>query len=177
MRADFIQDKKLQKRVEDSLDYIFTLYETTKKQINSDIYIQETYRVLILYCASIIEALLFELYHQGEQRILRTEYKDPQVLSDQYRNSKLKGTVVIATRTQRGSSEVEIGLNELITFLHPKPLKQETRDRLLTLNSLRNSFHLRKTGSTRCTRADVDEALDLLYLVFTNTAKHTEKKK
>lgn len=164
--------------MEDSLNYIFTLYETTKKEDSSNIYTQETYRVLVLYCTSIIEALLFEFYHLQKKDIVRTEYKDSQKLSSVYQNNRQPhGDVVITTRFQREANEAEIGLNELISFLHPTPLKQQTRDRLLQLNALRNSFHLRKIGSTQCTRANVEEALELLYLVFTNTEKRTGNKK
>lgn len=171
MKADFISDDKLRRRIENSAEYILALYiEARSSKYVS--YQSETYRVIILYCVSIIEALLYEIHNQLEEKITKTEYKDVYDLPQHFKNTEFpEGTVAVAVRCVFPKKEVEISFNELLTFLKDKVLKPETVERIKVTNSLRNTFHLRKDGNADCTIQDVEEALFLLEL----TLKHTPR--
>ena len=60
---DFISDATLRKRVEDSIEYIYVLFDDAKKTENK-LFQEETYRVIVLYVVSIIEAILLYLSMQ-----------------------------------------------------------------------------------------------------------------
>ena len=64
MDLAFIVDHSLRQRIEDSIEYIYTLYEDSKQSDKNELYITETYRVIILYTVSIIEAVLFYIYEK-----------------------------------------------------------------------------------------------------------------
>lgn len=61
MELTFIKDTELQERIENAIEYIYTLFEQSKNVEQNKLYQQETYRVTILYVVSTIEAIL--LYH------------------------------------------------------------------------------------------------------------------
>ena len=97
MDTDFINDKKLRERINVSIEYIFALYEDAKDNESKE-FKKETYRVIILYTVSIIEALLFSIYHQMEDRLCRTDYKDIVELNKQYKHAGHEGSIVISVR-------------------------------------------------------------------------------
>lgn len=59
---DFIKDKELRKTLEDSIEYIYALFEQSKDSKQKKSYQEETYRVIILYVVSAIEAILLYFY-------------------------------------------------------------------------------------------------------------------
>lgn len=166
MDLQFISNEKLRERIGDALSYILVL-DANARQSNEIVFKFETYRVIILYAHSIIEALLHEAYGKLEEEIERVEYKDPSSLSKNFTHKEFKdGEVVIAVRKSVVKTEREIGFFELVQFLEDKILKPETVERMKKLNDLRNSFHLKKVDSILCKEADVDEALQLLELTL-----------
>ena len=171
MDTDFIGDDKLRERINVSIEYIFALYEDAKD--NESIEFQkETYRVIILYTVSIIEALLFSIYHELDEFLYRTDYKDTVELKEQYTHTVHVGSVIVATRTDVKKTEHEIGFQELLMFLKKsKVLKKITVDRIIKINSLRNSFHFLKKGDIECKIEDVEEALSLLELTLKGTPR------
>ena len=66
---DFIKDEELKKRLEDSIEYIFALFEQSKGAGQKEIYLEETYRVIILYVVSVIEAVLLYFYKERGEKI------------------------------------------------------------------------------------------------------------
>lgn len=59
MEIGFISDSELQDRINNAIEFIFTQYEESKTN-NNNRYREETYRIIILYVVSVIEALLFQ---------------------------------------------------------------------------------------------------------------------
>ena len=49
---DFIKDKELRSTLENSIEYIYALFEESKNGEQKQLYKEETYRVIILYVIS-----------------------------------------------------------------------------------------------------------------------------
>jgi len=77
---DFIKDKDLRKTLEDSIEYIYTLFEQSKNDKQKELYKEETYRVIVLYVVSAIEAVLLYFYKERVEKIEYLEYKFVQTL-------------------------------------------------------------------------------------------------
>ncbi len=77
---DFIKDTALRKTLEDSIEYIYALFEQSKIAGQKKLYQEETHRVIILYVVSAIEAVLLYFYKVRGEKIEYTEYKFVQTL-------------------------------------------------------------------------------------------------
>ena len=167
MDAGFIGDEKVRQRVENALEHILVLYEESKQTSNPK-YKTEKYRTIILYVVSILEAVLFAVYAERENKIKKPEYKWKQKLSNKYiciddGGNRCDGSTVIALKQSTDKAELEIGFQELTSFLvDEKVLKKETAERMCAISGLRNTFHFRKLGSHNCALTDVEEAFELL---------------
>ncbi len=170
MDTDFIDDSILRKRVENSLQYILVTYDAARNLKNIE-HRAEAYRVIILYCVSIIEALLFDIYHRSRKNISKFEYKSIIELPSEYINKKYRGKTILAVREEVAKRELEISFIELLTFLKGDVMKDDTVDRIKKINQKRNTFHLRKKGSSICKTEDVEEALSLLELCIKNVPR------
>ncbi|MDO8743182.1 MAG: hypothetical protein Q7J30_01310, partial [Candidatus Azambacteria bacterium] len=56
-KLDFIQDNELRKTIENAIQYIYIIFDQAKDS-KSELYKEETYRVIVLYVISVIEAIL-----------------------------------------------------------------------------------------------------------------------
>ena len=177
MDTDFITDRTLQKRVDESITYIFALYFDAQDNQSKE-FETETCRVIILYTISIIEALLHQVYEVIPQNITKESLRDTRELGGGYQHAANKHCeVIVATRCIINKEPREIQFNELVSFLQHKALKKDTVARIKKINSLRNTFHLRKHGSSACKISDVDEALTLLELILKEIPRFLKKAK
>lgn len=176
MELSYITESVLRQRIDDSIEYIYTLYEQSKREENGEIYQSETYRVIIVYIVAIIEAVLFYVYQRHPNKITKIEYKDKINFKESYQNSNIKGRVILATEKIIEKGESELSLHELVTFLEKeKVLKSDTVAKLKNIMTLRNSVHLRQKQSAVCTVGDVEDALDFLVYVITHTSKRIKR--
>jgi len=173
MDLDFITDSALRQRIKDSVEYIYTTLELSKDATKKELFRAETYRVIVLYIASVIEAILFYLYSRRGIYLQKEEYKKVHLVGNGYVNTEVSsGKVIIATVKTVDKKESEIGFKELVIFLEAqKILKKETSKQMLSLYNMRNTFHLRKEQELPCTVADVERYLQLLLYTLTNVAK------
>lgn len=175
MDTAFIKNKAAKARIDDSITYIFALYKDARNN-QSKSFQTETCRVIILYTISIIEALLHEAYAIVPEKITKEIYKDPRIIDGGYTHRANKDcSVVLNVRCTVEKPEREIQFNELLQFLKQKVLHPKTVQRLEKVNSLRNTFHLRKLGKSGCTTKDVEEALSLLDLMLNEIPKLLQK--
>jgi len=175
MDLEFIIDTKLRNRIGDAITYILVL-DTQARGSKEKVFQTETCRVIILYAHSAIEALLHEVYEQADDCLYRTDYKDPSVLNKNFTHRTIRDAeLVVAVRKKIPKKDHEIGFHDLVTFFEKKMLKKETVARMLKLNGLRNSLHLKKLGSVACTINDVDEALQLIELTIKNIPRFVSK--
>ncbi len=161
---DFINDGKLRNILENSIEYIYALYDRSKSAGQEQLYKEETYRVIILYVISAIEAMLLYFYKERGEKIEYFEYKFAEQLSEKYIcKEKDNLPVVIAAREKIEKKDHQIGLYDLITFfLSKKLIQQKTADDILELNDVRNTFHLSKPRVKSCDIERVELALKLL---------------
>lgn len=161
---DFIEDTELRKRTEGSIEYSYALLEKSKNDEQSALYREETYRVIILYVVSAIEAILLYLYRVRGEKLVFLDYKFVQPLSPDYRHAKKVGLpVVVAVQEKMEKREHQIGLHDLVTFFKSKKLiKPRMVSDILELNDMRNTLHFGKTRTTDCDIKRVDDAFRLL---------------
>lgn len=161
---DFITDKQLRENLENSIEYIYALYEQSKGADQKPLYKEETYRVIILYVISAIEAVLLFFYKQQEEKIKSQKYKFINPLpSDFIHKQRNTLRVIIAVQEEVDKEDYEIGLHDLVMFFKSKNLiKEKTAKDILDANNMRNTLHLSKPRSRKCGIDDVESALNLL---------------
>lgn len=175
---DFIKDKELRKTLEDSIEYIYALFEQSKNAEQKRSYQEETYRVIILYVVSAIEAVLLYFYKTRGEKITSLEYKYPSPLPLEYKHSiKSLSPVVIAVQEQVEKREYEIRMVDLINFFKSRNLiLGATATDILDMNDLRNTFHFSKQRARACDLERVEKALHLLVHTIKNAPRALEKK-
>jgi hypothetical protein len=175
---DFIKDKNLRKTLEDSIEYIYILFEQSRNDEQKELYKEETYRVIVLYVVSAIEAVLLYFYNERGEKIERLEYKFVQPLLPEYEHRGKTGLpVVVAVQEKVNKQEHQIGLHDLVTFFRTKKLIQEkTVNDILELNDVRNTFHFNKPRVRNCDRKRVESALKLLVYTLERAPTWLQKK-
>lgn len=167
---EFIKDKELRETLENAIEYIYALFENSKNNEQKELYKEETYRVIILYVISAIEAVLLYFYKERGEKMEYPEYKFITLLPKEYIHIGRKGLpVVIAVQEKAEKKEYQIGLHDLVTFLKSKKLiKEETAVDILELNDIRNTFHFNKPRAKCCDLERVESALKLLVHTIKN---------
>lgn len=163
-KLDFVKDEYLRKTLENSIDFIYEFYEQSKGDGQKKVYQEETYRIIILYVVSAIEAVLLYFYKVRGEKIEYCEYKFVQPLSSEYMHGEKAGSpVVVAVQEKIEKQEHQIGLHDLVTFFKAKKLiLEKTADEILELNDVRNTFHFNKPRAKNCDLKRVEAALQLL---------------
>src|SRR5581483_9479538 len=165
---EFITDKGLRSTIEDSIEYIYALFEELKTgQKKKKLYVEETYRVIILYVISAIEAVLLYFYKERGEKIHSLEYKFVKSLPEGYSHKSKEGLpVVVAVQEKVEKDEHQIGLYDLVAlFKNKKFIIERTSDDILELNDIRNTFHFSKPRTKKCELKHVESALNLLVYV------------
>jgi len=167
---NFIKDEDLHSKVENSIEYIYALYEQSKADGQNKLYQEETYRVIVLYIVSVIEAILLYFYKVRGEKITYLEYKFPQALLPGYQHLDRKGLpVVIAVQEKVEKKEHQLGIHELVKFFSEKRLiKVKTAESILEMNDVRNTFHFNKPRAKNCDLEKVEAALSLLVHTLEN---------
>lgn len=175
---DFIVDKELRKTLEDSIEFVYALHESSKASDSNPLYQEETCRVIILYIISAIEAVLLYFYKLRGDRIEKLEYKFIQQMPGEYSHSERVGArVVLAVQETIAKKDYEIGLHDLIAFYEEKKIiLKKTAEKILELNDVRNTLHFTKTRNKKCDLARVEEALALLVYVLEKAPGGLKKK-
>mgnify|MGYP001569630270 FL=1 len=113
---DFVEDGELRKIIEDAIQYIYIVFDQTKNSDN-DLFKEETYRVIILYIISVIEAILLYVLKTRNDQIKYTEYKYASSLPKEFYHSESpKDMVIIAVKKEQIKTDSQIGLVEFGRF-------------------------------------------------------------
>ncbi|MFA4830964.1 MAG: hypothetical protein WC862_00775 [Patescibacteria group bacterium] len=141
----FLKNKELSKIIEDSIQYIQIIFEESDKK-ESALYKEETYRVILLYVTSIIEAILLRVLELRKETIPSIDYKYTSPVNKQFKHVKLpKDTVVIAVQQRSEKDNKRIGLVELVNYMKNNDLVEEKIiQEILDINDIRNTFHFTK---------------------------------
>ena len=159
----FIEDSSLRKTLENSIEYIYALYERSKETEQSSVFQEETCRVIILYVVSAIEAVLLYFYKVRGEKIEYPEYRFVHNLPKEFQYLGKAGRVVVAVQEKVQKRDHQIGLHDLVTFFKDGQLIQaETAADILQLNDVRNTFHLSKPRGEACNVERVEFALKIL---------------
>lgn len=147
---DFISDQNVRSNIIDSIDFSSALQLISEKipQENRE----ESYRTIILYAASIIEALL--LYYLSEKNLFLSEDKfiHISILPNQFQNDL--GEIVVAIRKTVKRNDADF--SKVIDFLE-KMLGKNLAKNIHKIRETRNTFHLLKTR-TKIQEKDVEHA-------------------
>ncbi len=161
---DFIVDKELKRTLEDSIEFIFALHNSSKLTNQNILYQEETCRVIILYVISAIEAVLLYFFKLRGEKMEKLEYRFVHQFPAEYSHKhKANLPLVVAVQENIVRQDYEIGLHSLVTFFKEKKLIiKETARKILELNDVRNTFHFSKIRDKKCDLGRVEEALALL---------------
>lgn len=175
----FIKDRDLRKILEDSVEYIYLLFEKSTDDGETDLFREETHRVIILYVISTIEAILLYFYKTRGEKMTKSEYRFLQTLPSEFGYKGRKNApVVVAVQENIELKEQEITMHKLVTFFKDKKLIfEKTADDILELNDLRNTFHFSKLRSKKCDLEQAEKALGLLVRTIEKAPKALEMKK
>ena len=115
----FISDLSLRKKIIDAIETISGLYlfeQDAKYALGLK---KEIRRVLILYSASIIEAVLLYLYNKGKFSLSKIDYSDVRVLPNPYQFDQ-SFKLVIAKQIEIPKKDRELMLDVLLKFFSEK---------------------------------------------------------
>ena len=174
----FIKDKDLRKTLEDSIEYVYLLFEKSVNDAENSLYQKETRRVIILYVISTIEAILLYFYKVRDEKIKKFEYKFLQKLPVEFSyKGKKDASVIVAVQERTELKDQEITMHKLVAFFKGKKLiLEKTANDILELNDLRNTFHFSKPRSKKCDLERTEKALSLLVYTIKKAPKVLEKK-
>lgn len=175
---EFIKDKELRKTLKDAIEYIYALFDQSKKYEQNKLYLEETYRVIILYTVSAIEAILLYFYKTRGEKLEHPEYKFVYPLPTEYAHSgKPHSPVVIAVQELVEKRDRQLGMGELVAFFRRKNLiLKKTAEDILDMNDVRNTFHFNKQRARACDLGRVEKALQLLIHTIRNAPRALETK-
>lgn len=169
---DFISDAGLRKTIKEAIEYIVALLGIPLTSEMSSLYIEETHRVIILYVASIIEAIFLHCFKEKKQVLHYLDYKFISTLPSEYNYVGQQGLVVVALQKQVPRLDHQLGLHDLVNFFKDKKLiKSETAADILEINNIRNTVHLSKPRTKRCDIDKVEFAFNTLVHIIKNSPK------
>ncbi len=174
---DFVTNVKLRKTIEDSIEYIYVLFDKSREEDN-DLFKEETNRIIILYVISIIEAILLFIFTQRGDQMNKLEYKFLQNLPSGFNHSQLAGhPIVVGVQKRVKKQDHEIGLFDLVGFFKENNLMSDkTAEKILEFNDIRNTFHFNKARSNQeCDLKHVEGALSLLVYLIKNSPRALKK--
>ena len=161
---DFIKDRALRITIEDSIQYLYLIFEQAKNS-DSNLYKEETYRVIVLYVISIVEAILLYVLKKRGEKMTHIQYKYANALPDSFEHSSVPNSViVVAVQKEEEKDERKIGLADLVAFMEKgKLMSKDFATKILDMNDIRNTFHFTKSrDKITCEIETVENALELL---------------
>ncbi len=141
----FISDVSLRKKIIESIETISGLYLVEQDAKYPKELTKEIRRIIVLYSASILEALLLFLYKKNKYCLENIKYQDVHQLPSKFQpdtNSQL----IIARQVKTIRSEREIMLDILLKlFLEKKIISESLAKKIKKAKDVRNTFHLSKS--------------------------------
>lgn len=175
----FIKSTALKKTIEDSVEYMNVLFDTTKDS-SSDAYKEETYRVIILYVVAVIEAILLYVLKERGDEIMSVTYKNASEISKKVKHEEYpKDIFVTAIQCKEVKADQQIGVQDLVGFMkRNKLMRKKTAEGILEINNIRNTFHLNKSRTNISLELEkVERAFSLLYKIIEGAPKAIAKEK
>ncbi|MBI2325888.1 hypothetical protein HYU91_00710 [Candidatus Collierbacteria bacterium] len=159
----FISDVTLRRKLVEAIETTSALYLVQQDPNYSGI-AKEIRRIIVLYCASIIEAVFLYLYKRNGFKLTKLEYRDVQTLTQRYQlDSNCK--FVIASQVDIPRHERELMLDLLLKlFVDENIISKQLGDKIEKAKSIRNTLHLAKSRSGLIIgQSGVKTAIDAVY--------------
>ncbi len=155
----FITDLPLRRKIEDALETTSFLYLQEKGGGMSEGFSRENRRMIILYSASIIEAVLLHLYKRKGFSISRVVYKKVHVLPQTYQLD-LDTKLVLAKQIEEPRDDRELMLDTLLKhFVSEGVIKLPLKKKIDKAKNVRNTFHLSKSRKgIQCSAPSVESS-------------------
>ena len=173
---DFVKDNKLKANLIDSVKFLSFLWALRSKKHEVS---EEVYRTIILYSASIVEALLLNYCKRKELKFFEVKYSKPHSFPKIYQsvldiNTYQNGEVVLAVKHRvekkdNGSITFTDLLEELETFLGQRLIKK-----IKEVKNIRNTLHLSKSRD-KLRKQDTEKATKVLLEVVDKLSKEAKK--
>lgn len=145
----FITDVSLRKKIVDSIEMISLLYLIEKEGKIPEAFSKESRRIIILYAASIIEALLLYLYKKGDFSLKKTDYKEVSAFPRNFQND-VSFTFVYAKQVKTRLRDQDLMLDVLVKVFEEKNIiDSRLAAQIVKLKDVRNTFHLSKSRQGR----------------------------
>lgn len=157
----FIADTALRRKIEDAIEMISVLYLLEKQEHLPQVFLKENRRIIILYSAAIIEAILLYVVKKKRWTIERTSYKNVSALPNNYQLDS-KSTLVVAKQVQETRSEKELMLDVVLrTCLEKGVINLHLKPKIEKAKNVRNTFHLSKSRKgLNCTLSSANQSFD-----------------
>jgi len=166
----FISDQTLRRKIEEAIEINSFLYLMERDGKFAVGVSKEIRRTIILYSASIIEAILLYLYKRKNFSILKQVYFDVHYLPEFYQ-SVSDAKLVIAKQGKKERNEAELMLDVLVKFFsEEKIIKDSLRSKIDFTKNIRNTFHLSKSRKglncgIKSVNISTDAVLDTILVV------------
>jgi hypothetical protein len=160
----FITNDSLRAKIISSIFTISGLYLVEEKQRNSPELAKEIRRVIILYSAFIIEAILLFMFKKKSEKLEKIDYKDVYELPSNFQTAS-SYTLVVAKQVKIPKHERELMLDVLLKYYVEKGIiSRNLESKIKKVKDIRNTFHLSKPRSgLRISQNDVQSASDTVY--------------
>lgn len=161
----FITDKTLREDVKIALGFSSYLIRNSAKAKRH--HKRELRRVVILYVASVAEALCLFLIRRGGLSKEKIEYKYPHTITIPNIIVPDKKAIIVALQEKVSPSLTDVPLFDTINILRKgKMITVPFAKRLHTLREKRNSQHLYDRASKHISAIDVNQAFSVLQSLF-----------
>lgn len=163
---DFIKDATLRRKILNAIDFSSTLWLLVEKMPEKNR--EELYRTMMLYAASVIEAILNYYISQAGIIFEEEKYTNPYILPNVFQNSKDQVVLAIKKKTQRVEPDFVKMIERSEAFLG-KTLSR----RIDHIRETRNTYHLLKVRK-KITEQDVKKANEVLLLLVKKVQKNLQ---
>lgn len=161
-----IADNKLRQDVDDALLFIVYLIDASIK-VSEKRHKEEFYRVIILYIASVIEAICLYIIETKNITFTKIECKHIQQLPQLPDVTVTSGKLVIAIQKEKNVQMKDMPFKESIDLLNTnKVISDELSKKLHLLRETRNTHHLYRRRVSSLTIKDITKAASCLKQVF-----------
>lgn len=142
---DFITDTTIRNKIEEAIETNSFLYLMERDHKFDAGTSKEIRRIIILYSASIIEAILLFLYKKKKFSSQKTYYSEIHTLPTKYQQNN-ESRIVIATQIKKQREERELMLDVLVDFFFDeKIINKVLKSKIDKARDIRNTFHLSKS--------------------------------
>ncbi len=172
----FITDIPLRNKIEDAIEMISLLYLLEKQGSFPRGFLKENRRMIILYSASVVEAVLLYVYKKKGFAIRKTNYLDVVTLPASYQLEP-GSTLVVAKQVQGTRPDRELMLDILLKVCFDEGvIDAQLQARIEKAKNVRNTFHLSKSRKgLNCSPASANQSFEAVLDTIVQSREYLHK--